>query len=108
MRVFSFDRDNCLQPWGGPITRETLIKLKRLDCIIGTGGGATADEQRSQWQEWGIEPDFAFTKGDLGKLREMYPDTEITHIGDDLTDKVIAQQFNYTYLTPAQFMGKYG
>jgi len=82
-KVISFNRDGTLQPWGGPITKEMLLKLKEEGSVIGTGGGAVGETQRKQWiNRLGIEPDFALSKGELGKLKEMYPDAEYIHVDD--------------------------
>lgn len=103
-KVFSFDRDDTLALSSGPITLEMLKKLKEKDYIIGTGGGVSGEEQARQWRRWGMAPDFALTKSDLGKLRELYPGAEITHVGDDQVDEEIAKKFGYNYLTPGEFV----
>ena len=103
-KVFSFDRDDTLALSSGPITLEMLKKLKEKGYVIGTGGGVSGEEQARQWRRWGIEPDFALTKSDLGKLRELYPGAEITHVGDDQVDEEIAEKFGYNYLTPEEFV----
>jgi len=103
-KVFSFDRDDTLALSSGPITLEMLKKLKEKGYIIGTGGGVSGEEQARQWRRWGIAPDFALTKSDLGKLRELYPGAEITHVGDDQVDEEIAEKFGYNYLTPEEFV----
>ena len=103
-KVFSFDRDDTLALSSGPITLEMLKKLKEKGYVIGTGGGVSGEEQARQWRRWGIEPEFALTKSDLGKLRELYPGAEITHVGDDQVDEEIAEKFGYNYLTPEEFV----
>jgi len=104
VKVFSFDRDDTLALSSGPITLEMLKELKEKGYVIGTGGGVSGEEQARQWRRWGIEPDFALTKGDLGELRELYPGAEITHVGDDQADEEIAKKFGYNYLTPEEFV----
>jgi len=104
VKVFSFDRDDTLALSSGPITLEMLKELKEKGYVIGTGGGVSGEEQARQWRRWGIEPDFALTKSDLGKLRELYPGAEITHVGDDQLDEEIAKKFGYNYLTPEEFV----
>jgi hypothetical protein len=105
-KVFSFDRDDTLALSSGPITLEMLRKLKEKGYVIGTGGGVSGEEQARQWTSWGIRPDFALTKSDLGKLRELYPGAEITHVGDDEVDEEIAKKCGYNYLTPEEFVSR--
>lgn len=104
VKVLSFDRDDTLALSSGPITLKMLKRLKEKGYVIGTGGGVSGEEQERQWRRWGIEPDFALTKSDLGKLRELYPGAEITHVGDDQVDEEIAKKFGYNYLTPEEFV----
>jgi hypothetical protein len=103
-KVFSFDRDDTLALSSGPITLDMLKRLKEKGYIIGTGGGVSGEEQERQWRRWGIAPDFALTKSDLGKLRELYPGAEVTHVGDNQVDEEIAEKFGYNYLTPEEFV----
>ena len=106
MTVYAFDRDGCLQPWGGSIPMGVLKELQAKGHKVGTGGGAAAEEQRQQWRSYGIEPDFALSKGELDKLRDMYPGETIIQIDDDVNQARLAKANGRKFMTPAEFLDK--
>jgi len=106
MTIYAFDRDGCLTPWGGPISMEKLGELQLGGHRIGCGGGAAAEEQKQQWVEHGVIPDFAYSKGDLWRLRQLFPNEEIIQVDDDITQGVRAQAEGRKFLTPWQFLGE--
>jgi len=106
MTVYCFDRDGCLEPWGGPIPMSALKELQAKGHKVGTGGGAAPEEQRQQWRSHGVEPDFALSKGELDKLRDTYPGETIIQVDDDINQAKIAEASGRKFMTPAEFLGK--
>jgi len=106
MTVYTFDRDGCLEPWAGPIPMNILKELQAKGHRVGTGGGAAPEEQRQQWRSYGIEPDFALSKGELDKLRDMYPGETIIQVDDDINQARMAEAGGRKFMTPAEFLGK--
>jgi len=104
VKAFAFDRDGTLE-WGnppGPITREHLEKVRSLGYAIGGAGGQAVEEQRRNWEENGIKPDFVVYKGDLPSLRGRF--TEFTHVGDKEDDINWAQKAGAWYMAPREFV----
>jgi hypothetical protein len=102
--AFAFDRDRTLE-WGnpsGPTTKEHLLKLRDLGYAIGGSGGQSPEEQMENWRGSGIEPDFMVNKMDLSVLNQRYK--AVTHVGDDVTDKEIAESTGANYITPEEFV----
>ena len=100
MRVYSFDRDGTLEPWGGPIPMDTLRRLQAQGSLVGTGGGAPAEEQRQQWVEHGVVPDFAVTKTELYTV--SHPN--YIHVGDDPdADRREAEKAGFVFMDAAEF-----
>ncbi|MBW2562391.1 MAG: SIS domain-containing protein, partial [Deltaproteobacteria bacterium] len=73
---------------------------------VGTGGGAASEEQRQQWRSHGVEPDFALSKGELDRLKEMFPGEEVIQIDDDVNQANLAKANGRKFMTPAEFLGK--
>jgi len=83
-----------------------LKELQAKGHRVGTGGGAAPEEQRRQWRSYGIEPDFALSKGELDKLRDMYPGETIIQVDDDVNQTRLAEASGRKFMTPATFLGK--
>jgi len=83
-----------------------LKELQAKGHRVGTGGGAAPEEQREQWRSYGLEPDFALSKGELDKLRDMYPGEIIIQVDDDINQARIAEADGRKFMTPAEFLGK--
>ncbi|GIX48334.1 MAG: hypothetical protein KatS3mg131_2545 [Candidatus Tectimicrobiota bacterium] len=104
MNALAFDRDGTLV-WGtpaGPITPEHLRKARRLGWAIGGSGGQAPEEQQSQWQAHGLQPDFVVHKRDLASLKARY-DT-VVHIGDAPDDRTAAAAAGVGYMAPPHFV----
>lgn len=85
LKVISIDRDGVVS-WGkppGPITPDHIRNLKVKGYIVGTGGGASAEEQKLQWVMHGIVPDFALSKGELFSLKRQFPNAELIHVDNE-------------------------
>jgi len=106
MAVYIFDRDGTLEPWGGIIPICILKDLQSKGHKVGAGGGADPEEQREQWRAHGIEPDFALLKGELDRLKEMFPGEVMIQVDDDLTQRKPAEAGGRKFMTPEQFLGK--
>jgi len=106
MTVYCLDRDGTLAPWGGVVPMELLKKLQAEGHKVGTGGGAVPEEQRQQWRSYGVEPDFALSKGELDKLRDMFPGETIIQVDDDINQARMAEAGGRKFMTPAEFLGK--
>jgi phosphoglycolate phosphatase-like HAD superfamily hydrolase len=103
-KAFAFDRDGTVT-WGsppGPIKKEYLLELRKLGYDIGGSGGQLPEEQYSNWGKQGIKPDFAVFKGDLSTLKRKYK--SVIHVGDDVTDRQVARNSGFGYMTPEEFV----
>jgi len=103
-KAFAFDRDGTLE-WGnppGPVKKHHLIFLKQLGYQIGGSGGQAEGEQYSNWKSNGIDPDFVVFKSDIYTLKPRY--SKIIHIGDDITDRKVANRHKLGYMKPDEFV----
>ncbi len=103
-KAFSFDRDGTLI-WGrpkGPIKESHLLKVRKLGYEIGGAGGQLIKEQYRDWKNAGVIPDFVLFKGDIYRLENKYE--KVVHVGDDITDKKIADKAGFYYMSPGRFI----
>ena len=98
--LISFDVDGTMV-FGdppGPITLETVHKVKELGFVVGSASNRTIAEQSKLWREAGIEVDFVSLKHRLADLKERFVVAGYLHIGDTDEDCSFAERAGFDFL----------
>ena len=100
-KLISFDIDGTLEVGDPPgeITMEMVRRLQDLGYLIGSCSDRTVGEQQRIWRDHGIEVEFTVLKHRLETVKEQFPAEEHYHVGDTETDRRVALQAGFSFLS---------